>query len=183
MRRRRLQATNPIIYSRTRSQHSKCLLPLVRLLLAILLVAGNQASWAIAETSRTRSMPVAVAARELTIHETGILHFVSNIHDQIVAKGHGTGTLSGSVTVAMTLALTRASVNFTAYPSTGGTIIGHGEGSIYVGGQTAHFIGDAIITGGSGKYVHASGKNIRVVGTLQRKTLALYVRVEGKMRY
>jgi hypothetical protein len=100
-----------------------------------------------------------------------------------VETGHGTGTLSGSITVKMTLAFSQAAISFTAYPSTGGTVVGHGEGKLYAGGHVADFTGSATITGGTGKYAHASGKNIRLEGTLQRKTFALYVNVEGKMRY
>jgi hypothetical protein len=126
---------------------------------------------------------VAVAASELNFVETGHLHLVSHHKELIVEEGHGTGTLSGNITVKMTLAYSQASLSFTAYPSSGGTVIGRGEGSIYAEGHSAAFTGNAAITGGTGKYAHASGHHVRLSGTLQRKTFALYVRVEGKMRY
>jgi hypothetical protein len=130
-----------------------------------------------------RRGPIAVAARELAFAERGHLHLVSHYHENIVEEGHGSGTLSGNITVQMTLAFSHASVTFTAYPSSGGTVVGRGEGTIYAEGHTANFTGNATITGGTGKYAHASGRNIRLRGTLQRKTYALYVQVEGKMRY
>ena len=117
------------------------------------------------------------------LRETGNLHLVSHHHEQIVETGRGTGTLSGSITVKLTLAFSHASATFTAYPSNGGTVVGDGEGTIYAGGNNAHFTGSATITGGSGRYAHASGRNIRLEGTLQRHTFALYMKVEGKIRY
>lgn len=159
---------------------------LLLLLTAALVSASvtNAASYSpSARISRTRSAPVAVAAREMTLHETGNLHLVSHHHTQLVEEGHGTGTLSGSIIVKITLAFSQASITFTAYPSTGGTVIGRGEGKLYAGGRKANFSGTATITGGTGRYAHASGHNIHLAGTLQRKTFALYVRVEGKMRY
>jgi hypothetical protein len=146
-------------------------------------VAFASVSASRAQSSQRQSTPIAVAARELTLHETGNLHLVSHYHEQIVETGHGTGTLSGSITVKMTLAFSHASVTFIAYPSSGGTVAGYGEGTIYAGGKTAHFTGNATISGGSGRYAHASGRNIHLEGTLQRHTFALYVKVEGKMRY
>jgi hypothetical protein len=165
--------------------HPKQTLVALLVFLATVLVAVTAAA-AYSPTARGgkhRHAPIAAAARELTLRETGNLHIVSHKHEQIVETGHGTGTLSGSITVKMTLAFSRASVTFTAYPSNGGTVVGYGEGTIYAGGQNAHFTGNATISGGSGRYAHASGRNIRLEGTLQRHTFALYVKVEGKMRY
>jgi hypothetical protein len=166
--------------SRTHAKRSLALL----LLTTISVASASAVAYSrVRRTSHARPVPAAVAARELTLRESGSLHLVSHHHEQIVEVGHGTGTLGGSITVRLTLVGSQASISFTAYPSNGGTVVGHGEGSIYAGGHTAHFIGNAAITGGTGKYAHASGRNIRLEGTLQRKTFALYVKVEGKMRY
>jgi len=155
------------------------------ILLATISAAGSAvaASSPAAREDRHQSAPIAVAARELMLRETGNLHLVSHHHEQIVETGRGTGTLSGSITVKLTLAFSHASATFTAYPSNGGTVVGEGEGTIYAGGNNAHFTGSATITGGSGRYAHASGRNIRLEGILQRHTFALYMKVEGKMRY
>jgi hypothetical protein len=163
---------------------TRSLVALLLLLATMLAVGASAAAYSpITRTSRNRPAPIAVAARELTLYESGNLHLVSHTHEQIVEAGHGTGTLSGHITVRMTLAFSHASVSFTAYPSNGGTVVGHGEGTIYAGGKNAHFTGSATIAGGTGKYAHASGRNIHLEGTLQRHTFALYVKVEGKLRY
>jgi hypothetical protein len=158
-----------------------CALLLVTAVGVVLLLALGVASSTADKGGHHR--PVAVAASELNFVETGHLHLVSHHNELIVEEGHGTGTLSGNITVRMTLAYSQATVSFTAYPSSGGTVSGRGEGSIYAEGHNADFTGNAAITGGTGKYAHASGRNIRIKGTLQRKTFALYVEVEGKMRY
>jgi hypothetical protein len=127
--------------------------------------------------------PTAVsAARELNLHETGRLHLVSHHNEVLVEQGSGSGTLNGHITVRLTLAYTQAAVSFTAYTS-GGTIVGTGEGSTYAEGHVAHFKGTATITGGTGKYAHASAHNIKLRGTLVKKTYTFSVEVEGKMRY
>lgn len=181
-----VQAIKPItIRGRTAIRRSTPSLAALLVLPAALLAVGASAAAysPSARTSQNRTAPVAVAARELMLRESGNLHLVSHHHEQIVETGHGTGTLSGSITVNMTLAFSHASVSFTAYPSVGGTVVGRGEGTIYAGGKNAHFTGSATITGGTGKYAHASGRGIHLEGTLQRHTFALYVKVEGKMRY
>lgn len=165
--------------------HSKQTLVALLVLLTTVLVVGSAAA-AYSPTARGgkhKPAPIAIAARELTLYETGSLHLISHKHEQIVETGHGTGTLSGSITVKMTLAFSHATVTFTAYPSSGGTVVGYGEGTIYAGGKNAHFAGSATVSGGSGRYAHASGRNILLEGTLQRHTFALFVKVDGKMRY
>jgi hypothetical protein len=152
-------------------------------LLAMLSAAGAATTAYSLAHPAGRQQAVAVAAREVTLRETGHLHLVSHHKEQIVETGSGTGTLSGTITVNLTLAFSQATVGFTAHPSTGGTVVGHGEGKLYAGGHVANFTGTATITGGTGQYAHASGRNIRLEGTLQRKTFALSVKVEGKMRY
>lgn len=160
------------------------LVAFLMLLTTMLAVGGATAAYSsTVGAGEHRPGPIAVAARELMLHETGKLHLVSHHREQIVEAGHGTGTLSGSITVKMTLVFSHANVTFTAYPSNGGTVVGYGEGTIYAGGKTARFTGRATISGGSGRYAHASGRNIHLEGTLQRHTFALYVKVEGKMRY
>jgi hypothetical protein len=184
------QARQTIKLITTWAQALPTLQPKRSLLLLFLLLGATSATSLSAaasspgpQVSRARTTPTAVAAREMTLQETGSLHLISHHHEQLVEVGHGTGTLSGNITIKMTLTTTQATISFTAYPSTGGTVVGHGEGLIYAGGHTANFSGNAAITGGTGKYARASGNNIRLKGTLQRKTFALYVQVEGKMRY
>ncbi len=188
LRHRALHADKPIRFCHQTAipglRRRQTLVALLILLAAILAVGDAAAAYSpTVRGGQHQPSPVAVAAREVSLYESGHLHLVSHHHEQIVETGRGSGTLSGSITVNMTLAFSHASVTFTAYPSNGGTVVGHGEGTLYAGGHVAHFTGNATITGGTGRYAHASGRNINLEGTLQRHTFELYVKVQGKMRY
>jgi hypothetical protein len=146
---------------------------LVALLLTAVLTGGF---------SGASGAPIAKEARVLTVHETAHLHRVSHHNEVIVEEGHGSGTLNGKLVIHLTLAYTQGTVTFTAYPP-GGTVIGRGEGSSYVNGSTAYFTGKASVTGGTGKYAHASAINVPLRGTLQRQTFAFFVEFTAKLHY
>ncbi len=147
-----------------------------------ILIAGGVAQ-ASSKTAGGRGGPIATAAtREVNLREKGQLHLVSHHNEMLQEQGNGTGTLNGHITVQLNLAYTQASVKFTAYTS-GGTITGTGEGNTYAAGHLAHFNGTATITGGTGKYAHASAHGVKLRGTLVKRTYSFTVEVEGKMRY
>lgn len=155
---------------------------LASLVAAVVLVGILVIGVAAQASAKGRGPIAAAAAHEVTLHEKGQLHLISHHNEVLQEQGSGTGTLSGHITVQLTLAYTQASLKFTAYTS-GGTIVGTGEGSTYAAGPVAHFTGTANITGGSGKYAHASGNGIKLKGTLVKRTYSFTVEVEGKMRY
>lgn len=126
--------------------------------------------------------PIAVEARVLSVHETAHCHLVSHHREMLLEEGYGSGVLSGKLVIHLTLAYTQGSVIFTAYPP-GGTIVGRGEGSSYAKGNTAYFTGTASINYGTGRYAHASASNVKIRGTLQRKTFAFFVEVNAKLYY
>src|ERR1700684_1586008 len=85
-------------------------------LLGLLAVGGAaQASGHALSAGGRSHNPIAVAARELNLHETGQLHLVSHHDEVLLEEGSGSGTLNGHITVRLTLAYTQASVTFTAY--------------------------------------------------------------------
>jgi hypothetical protein len=168
-------------FSRHRARQRPSSRRIVTSLLAVTALLGT-AGAAQSLGAKGHRSPIAVAAREVNLHETGSLHLVSHHNEVLVEQGSGSGTFSGHITVRLTLAYTQASVRFTAYTS-GGTIVGTGEGSTFAEGHVAHFKGTASITGGTGKYAHASARGIKLSGTLVKKTYAFSVDVEGKMRY
>jgi hypothetical protein len=153
---------------------------------AAVVLAGTltvaRATQASAKAAGARGPVAATAAREVNLREKGQLHLVSHRNEVLQEQGGGSGTLKGHITVQLTLAFPQASVKFTAY-TPGGTIVGTGEGATYASGSVAHFNGTATITGGTGKYAHASAHGIKLKGTLVKKTYAFTVEVEGKMRY
>ncbi len=154
---------------------------LVSLVAAVVLV-GILIAGATQAGAKSRGPIATAATHEVNLSEKGQLHLVSHHNEVLQEQGGGTGTLNGHITVQLTLAYTQASVKFTAYTS-GGTIVGSGEGSTYAAGPVAHFKGTANITGGTGKYAHATAHGIKLKGTLVKKTYSFTVEVEGKMRY
>jgi hypothetical protein len=126
--------------------------------------------------------PIAVGARVLSLHETAHCHLVSHHREMLLEEGYGSGTLSGKLVIHLTLAYTQGSLVFTAYPP-GGTIGGRGEGSSYAKGNTAYFTGTASIGYGTGRYSHVSASDVKIRGTLQRKTFAFFVEVNAKLHY
>jgi hypothetical protein len=150
-----------------------------------LLVVSITASSTAAALLRDRPAPspVAVEAQSLVLHETANLHLVSRHNGVVIEEGFSTGALNGRMWVRLTVAVTVATVVFTASPAGGGTIHGEGEASYYASGPTAHFSGVGKISHGTGRYAHVSGSNIHVAGVITRKDYALSVHMRGRMRY
>jgi hypothetical protein len=148
------------------------------------LVVGASSSAGALQRPRMSGMssPIASEAKQLSLHETAHLHLVSHHREMLLEEGYGSGTLSGKLVVHLTLAYSQGSMTFTAYPP-GGTIVGKGEGSSYAKGNTAYFKGTASISSGTGRYAHASASDVKIRGTLQRKTFAFFVEVNAKLSY
>jgi hypothetical protein len=155
-------------------------------IVAFLAVSASSSATTQQQSRKTRTdkstNPIAIEARELSVHEVAHCHLVSHHREMLLEEGYGSGTLSGKLVMHITLAYTQGSVIFTAYPP-GGTITGRGEGSSYARGNTAYFTGTASITSGTGRYAHASARGVKIRGTLQRKTFAFFVEVNARLRY
>jgi hypothetical protein len=150
---------------------------------ALMSLSSTAASTAALQASAPTRSPVAVAAQSLVLHETANLHLLSRHNGVIIEEGSSTGALDGRMWVRLTVAVTVATVVFTASPAGGGTIHGEGEASYYSSGPTAHFSGIGKITHGTGRYAHVSGSNLQVAGVITRKDYALSVHMSGRIRY
>ncbi len=134
-----------------------------------------------AEASAMPTVP-ARAARALSVHDTASLRLVSHQGTQILnERGVASGTLRGSLAIAIHLAYTSAAVTFTAYPS-GGSLSGGGTEAYYVAGHTGYFKGTMRITHGTGRYAHASG-SLHITGKIVRRSYAVSVEIIGQLRY
>jgi hypothetical protein len=126
-----------------------------------------------------RSDPLATAAREVNLQETGYLHAVGEPGDTIIERGHATGTYDCSISVNLTiLANDHVTATFTVRPH-GGSVTGRGEARFVQQGADGYFGGTIAITSGAGSYAHASGTNIGISGAVDRETFALTVHVHG----
>jgi len=134
-----------------------------------------------APAAATGGEPVAVAAREVSLQETGYLHAIGEPGDTIDERGHASGTYSCSITVHLTIiSANRVTAAFTVRPK-GGSVTGRGLARFVQQGANGYFGGTIEITHGTGSFAHASGANIGISGVIDRETFALTVHVHGKI--
>jgi hypothetical protein len=72
------------------------------------------------------------------------------------------------------------SATFTARPH-GGTISGRAHVRYSLGGTSGHFEGSATITGGTGSFARASGKGLRIEGTINLNNYSLTTQLSGEI--
>ncbi|MGA8364408.1 MAG: hypothetical protein WB709_07790 [Solirubrobacteraceae bacterium] len=125
--------------------------------------------------------PLAWAAREVNLQETGHLRAVGEPGTTIIERGNATGTFNCSIAGRLTiLSANKVIATFTVRPK-GGSITGRGSARFEQQGAYGYFGGTISITGGTGSYAHASGTNIGISGAISRETFALTVHVHGKI--
>ncbi|MGH2880440.1 MAG: DUF2600 family protein [Solirubrobacteraceae bacterium] len=123
---------------------------------------------------------LAHSARSLRASDEAHLRYVSASGSTLYETGRATGTLPGSMRAHMTIGPT-FSGSFTIYAS-GGTIAGHGTATPHGVGVYESFAGSVTLTGGSGRFRHATG-SAKLYGTFNRNTYALLIQTEGTLHY
>jgi hypothetical protein len=139
---------------------------------------GAARSEAIFSAVRT---PTANAAHVLNVKDEGHLHSVHSSGSELVEEGPVSGTIPGKVRVSFNIGPT-ITAKFTIYANGGGSISGHGGGSLHSTSVYSSFGGSLTVTGGSGRYAHAHGSG-NLFGAINRKTYALTVQTVGKLYY
>jgi hypothetical protein len=160
----------------------------MRLLQSFLIVAcasgilADAAEPSLAHTTRDGKRAEASAAGTTSVNETLQASLISHKGStSLYERGHSYGTLSGPITVQISIAGdTEATISFTCNTSTG-TISGRGITSYASAGPAARFNGSLRITHGTGRYAHASTTGLRIQGTLKRHSYALSARVTGTL--
>ena len=123
----------------------------------------------------------AVAARTLTLNESGRLHLTTHRGLTLNEQGTASGTIKGSIYIHLKVSSTnRVTAEVSIYPK-GGSLSGNGSASYGVRGGTASFSGTLAITRGTGSYKHAHATGLRFTGTIQRRTSAVTVHVSGPL--
>jgi hypothetical protein len=136
--------------------------------------AGSHLRIDAADSNRAR------AARSLRASDEAHLRYVSASGSTLYETGRASGTLPGSMRVHMNIGPT-FSGSFTIYTS-GGTIAGHGTATPHGVGVYESFAGSVTLTGGSGRFRHASG-SAKLYGTFNRNTYALLIQTQGTLHY
>jgi hypothetical protein len=170
----------PALTATRRARHG-----IVSLVIAGLVVLSTMSSVRASTTASTHSrlgQHRAATARTTYLNETADLHLVAHQGTQILhEEGQASGTLRGRLTTVLNIAYTQATVTFTAR-SSGGTLTGHGVESYYVSGKNGHFSGRMTITGGTGRYAHASASALQTTGLIKRAHYELLMTVNGKLK-
>jgi hypothetical protein len=127
--------------------------------------------------------PVAFAARKLSLNLSAKLQLVGHPGHVLNDRGTVSGTLSGTVSSRIVaLSSTNGTGTFTFYSKSGnlsGSALTRGR----VVGATVYFTGTATVTGGSGKWAHASGRNLQFSGTMDRQNFHVSERISGSISY
>jgi hypothetical protein len=148
-------------------------------LLGALASAALLASGSAAARSST-SPPPAHATRALRATDTAKLHYVSAAGSELLEQGKATGTIPGSMRAQVEIGATISGA-FTIYTQ-GGSIKGHGVATPHGGGVYESFAGSVVVTGGTGRFVHAHG-HTGLYGTFNRNTYALTIQTTGTLSF
>jgi hypothetical protein len=133
-----------------------------------------------APLARGESTPAAVAPTTLT--ESSHLHLVKSHGLILNERGHATGTFACRLTIHFKIvSATRGIATLTAYPP-GGSITGRARADYTLEGETGQFHGSLTITGGTGDFVHVSGSDLDLEGTIDANTLGLSAQLTGQVR-
>lgn len=152
-----------------------------RVLTAIAVSVGALAAVGPLGPDASEAVPVALAAKTLSLNESGSLHLMSKHGFTVNEQGPASGTITGTIYVHLTIVSTsRVSAEVNIYPR-GGSISGHGTASYHRGSKTATFSGSASISGGTGSYDHAHGQGLSFSGTIARSNDAITVHMSGRV--
>jgi hypothetical protein len=125
--------------------------------------------------------PRAVAAKTITLNETGNLHRTSSSGLKLNEQGSASGTINGKIFIHLdVVSPNRVTAEVNIYPH-GGSLTGTGSASYRVNGGTASFSGKLSIERGTGTYAGAHGSGLNFSGTIQRLSGAVTVHLSGSM--
>jgi len=125
--------------------------------------------------------PPALAARTLSLNETGHLHRTSSSGLKLNEQGSASGTIKGTIYIHLdVVSPNRVTAEVNIYLN-GGSLTGFGSANYRVNGGTASFSGTMSINRGSGSYAHAHGSGLSFSGTIQRLSGSVTVHLSGSM--
>lgn len=119
-------------------------------------------------------------ARTLSTTDTAHLHLIKASGSMLYEQGHVSGTLPGSMRAYLELGAA-FSGRFTI-STAAGVIYGRGSAIPHGSGRYESFGGTMVLTGGHGRYAHASG-SAHLYGTFDRRTYTFVIQTVGKLTY
>jgi hypothetical protein len=152
----------------------------LRLLLNCLSVPTAALVLTAAAPSVASAGETAKAARHVSVNESVTTHLLQHHRTKLSEQGSGSGTFNCGIVLNLNLSSNSASIAFTASPH-GGSFSGSGNVSVHYIGTIAEFKGTIAVSQGTGAYRHASGRGLRITGTIKTNSYALKARVTGSM--
>ena len=143
-------------------------------------VGGVMGPYATALGRARNATSPAFAARVMSVNETARMHLVGRPGHAFNEQGQASGTFVGSA-AGHFVALTGSSGKGTFIIKTrSGTLTGYAVTRGHVVGAIGYFKGTMHVTGGTGKWSHASGA-LRCEGKLNRQTFAVSEQAHGQL--
>jgi hypothetical protein len=123
---------------------------------------------------------IARASRSLNATITAHLHLVKAEGSELFEEGAVSGALPGSMRAELKTGAVYTG-SFTTHTH-GGSIKGRGTATPHGSGRYQSFSGTFVVTGGTGRYAHVSGR-AGLYGVFDRRTDAVTVQTTGKLSY
>ena len=127
--------------------------------------------------------PSAHAARTLAFNVSSRLKLIGHPGHILNERGTFSGSQSGTIAIRFTsVTSTSGGATFAAY-SSAGSISGQTTTRGRVVGARVYFTGVMSVTGGSGRYSHAYGRNLQFSGVVDRHNFNATTHMQGSIRY
>lgn len=137
----------------------------------------------LAPSAPAHSGPNARAARTLAFNVSSNLHLIGHPGHVLNEQGTFSGSQSGTIAIRFTsVTSTSGGATFAAY-SSAGAISGQTTTKGRVVGAKVYFTGVMSVTGGSGRYAHAYGRNLQFSGVVDRHNFHATTHMQGSIRY
>lgn len=137
---------------------------------------------AVASSAPAHSGPSATAAKTLVFNVNSNLHLIGRPGHVLNEKGTFTGSQSGTIAIRFTsVTSTSGGASFTAYSSSGGSVSGTTSTKGRVVGAKVYFTGTMSITGGTGRWSHASGRGLKFSGVVDRHNFHASTQMQGSI--
>jgi hypothetical protein len=124
-----------------------------------------------------------VAAKTIKFVENGSLRLASAPGTTIKEKGSATGTFKGTMVASFTsYSVSSGGFKVIAY-FPGGTLSFSGVSRIRVVGATGYAEGTARVSGGTGRFAHASGSGLSYRGVVNRRNYYTTTAMSGRLSF
>jgi hypothetical protein len=148
--------------------------------LTVLATVGAVLMSAAACFAAGRPAVVAHFARTLNGTATAHLHLVRPDGSLLVEQGPVSGALAGSASAELRTGA--VFIGVITIHTHGGSITGHGRAIPHGTGRYQSFSGSFVLSGGSGRYAHISGRS-GLYGVFDRRTDSIIIQTTGTFNY